>query len=77
MTLLDATFEYKSRLREQELRALDHVREVYGMYRVCLREATSTILVTYDASRLTDCDVAALLRAAGFALHSDPAALAA
>lgn len=76
MTLLDAAFEYQSWVGEQELRALDHVREVYGIYRLQLVDKDSTIFLTYDASRLTVCDVAVLLRAAGLALR-DPAAIAA
>ena len=38
MTLMDATFSYMSPPRESEMRALDHVREVYGMRQLAFDE---------------------------------------
>jgi hypothetical protein len=69
MTLMDTTFFYESVPRESELRALDHVREVYGMRQLTFDEKARSIRVEYDASRLSEDDVAALLRAAGIALR--------
>jgi hypothetical protein len=69
MTLMDATFNYMSPPRESEMRALDHVREVYGMRQLTFDEREHSICVEYDASRLTEDDVAALLRAAGISLQ--------
>jgi hypothetical protein len=69
MTPLDATFVYGSPPGALELRALDDVREVYGIRRLGVDERAHTILVEYDASRLTEADVAALLRAARIDLH--------
>jgi hypothetical protein len=69
MTLMDATFSYASLPRESEMRALDHLREVYGMRQLTFDETTHSIRVEYDASRLTESDVAALLRAAGISLQ--------
>ena len=69
MTLMDATFSYMSPPRESEMRALDHVREVYGMRQLTFDERQHSIRVEYDASCLTEDDVAALLRAAGISLQ--------
>ena len=69
MTLMDVTFSYASPPRESEMRALDHVREVYGMRQLTFDEKGRLIRVEYDASRLTENDVAALLRAAGISLR--------
>ena len=69
MTLMHATFNYMSPPRESEMRALDHVREVYGMRQLTFDEREHSIRVEYDASRLTEDDVAALLRAAGISLR--------
>ena len=69
MTLMDSTFSYASPPRDSEMRALDHVREVYGMRQLTLDEKARSIRVEYDASRLTEDDVAALLRTAGLSLR--------
>jgi hypothetical protein len=69
MTLMDSTFSYASAPRDSEMRALDHVREVYGMRQLTFDEREHSIRVEYDASRLTEDDVAALLRAAGISLQ--------
>jgi hypothetical protein len=47
------------------LRALDYVREVYGIRRLSFQEAERTVRVEYDATRLNEATVAALLRRAG------------
>ena len=48
--------------------ALDQVRAVYGIYRISCENAANLMKVEYDATRLTEHDVEALLRAAGFAV---------
>jgi hypothetical protein len=65
MTTMDITFRYLAALGPRQLRAVDSVREVYGIRRLRLDEVRHTILVEYDASRLAREDVRALLRSAG------------
>ena len=64
MTALDVVFRYGTRPGTREMRALDAVREVYGIRRIQFDEADHTVRVEYDASRLSDEEVAALLRRA-------------
>ncbi len=65
MTALDVVFRYGSPPGESEMRALNNMREVYGIRRILLDEKQQTIRVEYDASRLTEGIVAGLLRRAG------------
>jgi hypothetical protein len=64
MTYLEATFRYTNPPRENELRAIDTVREVYGIQRIQFNEKERTVRVTYDASRLKMDAVVKLLRQA-------------
>jgi copper chaperone CopZ len=50
---------------EAELRAIDTVREVYGIQRIQFDEKERTVRVTFDASRMKADAVAKLLRQAG------------
>ncbi len=65
MTAVDVVFRYGALPGEREMRALDNVWEVYGVRRIQLNEKESTIRIEYDATRLSDDTVAALLRRAG------------
>ena len=65
MTYLEAVYRYLTPPGEAEMRAIDTVREVYGIQRVVFNEKEKTVRVTYDASRLTGDAVAKLLRQAG------------
>ncbi len=65
MTYLEAAFRYQSTPRENELRAIDGMREVYGIQRVQFNEKERTVRVLYDASRMKADAVAKLLRQAG------------
>ena len=65
MTYLEAAFRYQSTPGEAELRAIDTVREVYGIQRIQFNEKERTVRVTYDASRLKADAVVKLLRQAG------------
>jgi hypothetical protein len=65
MTLIDSRFSYGSSPKENTWRAIDDIRDVYGIYRLTLDDKSHTIHVEYDASRLTEGDLAALLRSAG------------
>ena len=65
MTYLEAAFRYQSTPGENELRAIDGMREVYGIQRVQFNEKERTVRVLYDASRMKADAVAKLLRQAG------------
>jgi hypothetical protein len=65
MTYLDVVYRYGAVLGETELRAIDGVREVYGIRGVWFNEAERTVRVGYDGSRLKADAVAKLLRQAG------------
>ncbi len=69
MTYLEMAFRYQTTPGEKELRALDSVREVYGIQRIQFDEAGRTVRVLFDASRLTEDAVARLLRQAGLDLQ--------
>ena len=65
MTYLEAAYRYQTPPGEAEFRAIDTVREVYGIQRVQFNEKERTVRVLYDASRLHGDAVAKLLRQAG------------
>jgi hypothetical protein len=75
MTYLDVVFHYASLPGERELRAIDNMREVYGIRRVRFDEKQKTVRVEFDASRLKQDAVAKLLRNAGIDVR-DQVALA-
>ena len=52
MTYLDVVFRYGAVPGEKELRAIDGMREVYGVRRVQFDERERTVRVEFDASRL-------------------------
>ncbi len=65
MTYLDVVFRYGAVPGEAALKAIDGMREVYGIRKVKFNEAGRTVRVEYDASRLKTDAVARLLRQAG------------
>lgn len=65
MTQLEVRFRYGSTPGEKEMRALDALRDVYGIRRISFDEKERTVRVEFDASRLKEPTVAALLRRAG------------
>jgi hypothetical protein len=65
MTYLEAAYRYQTPPGEAELRAIDSVREVYGIQRIQFDEKERTVRVRFDASRLKGEAVARLLRQAG------------
>jgi hypothetical protein len=71
MTFLTAQFPYKGALHEPEMRALDDVRDVYGIRVVSIDERKQRILVEYDASRLLQSDILFMLRNAGIRVPND------
>ena len=72
MTPLNITLPYDRTPSERALRAMDQVREVYGIRRVSFDQNARAVQVEYDASRLRPSDVASLLAAAGIALQKWP-----
>jgi hypothetical protein len=65
MTHLDVAFRYGATPGDREIRAVDGIKEVYGIRRIAFQENDRTVRVEYDASRLNEAAVASLLRRAG------------
>jgi len=65
MTYLDVVFNYGAIPGENELRAIDAMREVYGIRQVQFNAKQRTVRVEFDASRMKQDAVAKLLRNAG------------
>jgi hypothetical protein len=65
MTANDVVFRYGREPGERQWRSIDAVWEVYGIRRIQFNEAEKTIRVEYDATRLNEDTVAALLKRAG------------
>ena len=69
MTLLDVVFKYGAPPGEKEMAALNNAWEVYGVRKIKLDEKDHTIRVEYDASRLSDREIAGILLRAGIDLR--------
>ncbi len=65
MTQMEVAYRYGNSPTEAAMRALDNVREVYGIRRVRFDEKDQIVRVEYDASRFKEPVVANLLRGAG------------
>jgi hypothetical protein len=65
MTQLEVRFRYGTVPGESEMRAVDTLRDVYGIRRVSFDDKERVVRVEFDASRLKEPVVAALLRRAG------------
>lgn len=65
MTTMDIVFRYGALPNEAVLTALSGAREVYGVRRLQFDREKRTVLVEYDATRLTGAVVASLMRRAG------------
>lgn len=65
MTQMEVAYHYSGRPTEAAMRAIDNMREVYGIRRVSFNEKDQTLRVEYDASRFKEPVVANLLRRAG------------
>jgi hypothetical protein len=75
MTYLDVVFNCGALPGENELRAIDSMREVYGIRSVRFNGKERTVRVEYDASRMKQDAVAKLLRQAGIDVR-EPVVLA-
>jgi hypothetical protein len=62
---MEVAYRYAGPPSESALRAVDNMREVYGIRRVSFNEKEQTVRVEYDASRFKEPVVANLLRRAG------------
>jgi hypothetical protein len=65
MTTMDILFRYGAQPSEAVLLALSGAREVYGIRRLVFDREKQTVLVEYDATRLSGAVVASLMRRAG------------
>jgi hypothetical protein len=65
MTQMEVAYKYAGPPNEAVMRAIDSMREVYGIRRVSFNEKQQTVRVEYDASRFKEPVVANLLRKAG------------
>jgi hypothetical protein len=65
MTQLEVAYRYGAAPGEAEMRALDSVREVYGIRRMRFDVKQRILRVEFDASRLKEPVIAGLLRQAG------------
>ena len=65
MTQLEVAYRYGASPGEAEMRALDSVREVYGIRRMRFDPKEPIVRVEFDASRFKEPVIAALLRQAG------------
>ena len=65
MTQLEVAYRYKTAPGEAEMRALDSVREVYGIRRMRFDAKERIVRVEFDASRFKEPVIAGLLRNAG------------
>lgn len=68
MTQLEVVYRYVNPPTQIELRALDNVREVYGIRKISFNEKEQTVRVEFDASRMKEPVIAGLLRGAGMEL---------
>jgi hypothetical protein len=68
MTQLEVAYRYHSHLGEATMRALDNLREVYGVRRITFNEAERIVRVEFDASRFKEPVIAGLLRRTGLDL---------
>ena len=65
MTTMEVSYRYNNSPNEATMRAIDSIREVYGIRRVRFNEKDQMVKVEYDASRFKEPVVANLLRRAG------------
>jgi hypothetical protein len=65
MTYLEVAYRYLTPPGEAELRAIDSVRDIYGIQHIQFNEKDRIVHARFDASRLKADVVAKLLRDAG------------
>ncbi len=65
MTQLEVAYRYDAAPGEATTRAINSVREVYGVRRIAFNEKERVVRVEFDASRLKEPAILGLLRGAG------------
>jgi hypothetical protein len=65
MTQMEVAYRYGAVPGEAEMRAIDNLRDVYGVRKISFDEKERTVRLEYDASRFKEPVIAALLRRAG------------
>jgi hypothetical protein len=65
MTAVEVMFRYGMPPGEEQMSALGQMNDVYGIRRMRFDERERTVRVEYDATRLNEATVEALLRNAG------------
>lgn len=65
MTSVEVMFRYGLPPGETEMTAMGQFNDVYGIRRVRMNEKEKTMLIEYDATRLSETAVEKLLRSAG------------
>ncbi len=68
MTQLEVVYHYGAAPGEAQMRAIDNVREVYGIRKITFAEKDRVLKVEFDASRFKEPVIAGLLRRAGIDL---------
>jgi hypothetical protein len=69
MVSVEAVFHYAGVPSEIEMLAISKVREIYGIRHVEFDENEHSVLLEYDATRLSISDLSRLLRNAGIVLQ--------
>jgi len=69
MTQLEVAYRYGTPPDANSMRALDSLREVYGIRRISFDQADNVMRVEFDASRMKEPVIAGLLRWAGIDLR--------
>jgi hypothetical protein len=75
-TNIDIEFRYAQHPTEDTMRAVAELYDVYGIRRVRLNQTDRTVLVEYDATRLSSAVVFQLLRRAGLSVTEQISAFA-
>lgn len=65
MTQMEVLYRYGAIPTEAEMRAIDNLRDVYGIRRISFDQKESTVRIEFDASRFKEPVIASLLRRAG------------
>ena len=69
MTQLEVAYRYGADPDETVMRAIDSMREVYGVRRVRFEGKERIVRIEFDASRMKEPAIAGLLRRAGMDLQ--------
>jgi hypothetical protein len=65
MTQMEVAYRYGTAPGRASMRALDSLREVYGVRRIAFNEKEKVVRVEFDASRFKEPVITGLLRGAG------------